>query len=485
MQTTRFCENCGAAMPVGVSICPFCRKTIQDPFPISPPQQKIFTPGVVVAGRYRIKAKIGEGGFGVVYKATDTVEQNRLVALKQITLSALSTREQIEATDAYNREVTLPAKLQHQHLAKLYDHFTDAENWYLALEYIEGQTLEDVLAQSPDGCLPIGEVLHIGKALCDVLGYLHVQNPPLIFRDVKPGNIMLTNKGQIYLIDFGIARRYQVGQSKDTGPLGSPGYAAPEQYGRAQSNQRTDIYGLGATLQTLLTGQDPLEIRAHGLPPNCKIPAELHTLILRMMDPDPNQRPALMSSVNAVLVNLQKRYPRPIAQKPPAPFAWLVPLWMLFIQLVGVVLFHVPLALYLIWSLSVIGVQLFRQYKNWRRQHTSGRRNVPKITLKGVQMVVTGGLVMAESWFAFFYVIIISFGMHSINFQFDSLLFTLFYLAVSFGGWIVAYYSFSNLPQKAKSAAAASLQNQQHAQLVLMHQHIRKHKHRRIRWHKP
>lgn len=95
---------------------------------------------------------------------------------------------------------------------------------------------------------------------------------------------MLTPWGQVYLIDFGIARRYRTGQLRDTGPLGSPGYAAPEQYGRAQTTPQTDIYGLGATLQTLLTGREPLEIRTQGLPPHIHLPWELRALILQMMD---------------------------------------------------------------------------------------------------------------------------------------------------------------------------------------------------------
>src|SRR5947209_20191048 len=93
--------------------------------------------------------------------------------------------------------------------------------------------------------------------MCKVLEYLNRQQPPVVFRDVKPDNIMRTPMGRLYLIDFGIARRFTEGQSRDTGPLGSPGYAAPEQYGTTQTTPQTDIYGLGATLQTLLTGAEP------------------------------------------------------------------------------------------------------------------------------------------------------------------------------------------------------------------------------------
>ncbi len=261
------------------------------------------SPGTVLEGRYRILEKIGEGGFGVVYKAYDW-RRNSLVAIKQINMAALSAQEKIEATDSFNREVTLLSRLNHKSLPRIYHHFTDAEHWYVTMDYIKGRTLEDVLASSPGRRLPLRRVRDIGIALCDVLGYLHTQYPPIIFRDVKPGNVMITPAGQIYLIDFGIARFYRPGQAKDTGPLGSPGYAAPEQYGKAQTTPQTDIYGLGATLQTLLTGKEPLEIHVSGLPPDRRIPWELQALLIRMMEKDCSKRPRDVMEVRHALAAL-------------------------------------------------------------------------------------------------------------------------------------------------------------------------------------
>ena len=260
--------------------------------------------GTLLSARYRILARIGEGGFGTVYKARDQRKYGKLVAIKEINMATLSAQEKIEVTDSYNREITLLSNLKHKNLPRIYDHFTDPEHWYIVMDYIEGQTLEDLLARSPKGRLSIEQTTTITHALCDVLSYLHNQHPAIIFRDVKPGNIMLTFWGHLYLIDFGIARRYRVGQARDTGSLGSPGYAAPEQYGRMQTTTQTDIYGLGATIQTLLTGKEPLEVRLQGIPPEVHLPWKLQRLIKQMTDPDPFKRPRDVNKVKQSLPNV-------------------------------------------------------------------------------------------------------------------------------------------------------------------------------------
>jgi predicted Ser/Thr protein kinase len=257
--------------------------------------------GTLLARRYRVLAQIGVGGFGTVYKARDRRQHSKLVAIKEINMAALSSQEKIEVTDSFNREITLLSRLEHKHLPRIYDQCTDPEHWYIVMDYIEGQTLEELLARSPKGRLSVNQVAKIGIALCDVLAHLHNQSPSIIYRDVKPSNIMITPWGRLYLIDFGIARRYRPGQQRDTGPLGSPGYAAPEQYGRMQTTVQTDIYGLGVTLQTLLTGKEPLDIRLQGMPPDVRLPWKLQALLTRMMNPDPFKRPQSMIEVKAVL----------------------------------------------------------------------------------------------------------------------------------------------------------------------------------------
>jgi serine/threonine protein kinase len=332
-----FCDECGAANPLQATECFACQQSLEQikpaprastsiqPYyrgyrgtsslnnrtasissdlmagssaiaPASDSDSDTLPPGSLLAKRYSIIKVVGQGGFGVVYQARDHKQRNKMVAIKQINISKLTPRQIIDATDSYNREVSLLSKLQHKHLPRIYSHFSDAEHWYLVMDFIKGKTLEEYQKQSPDGALPLKQVLTIGMQVCDVLQYLHTQKPAVIFRDVKPANLMWGDDGRVYLIDFGIARRFVPGQARDTGPLGSPGYAAPEQYGVVQTTPYTDIYGLGVTLQTLVTGKEPLELQDDAgsgqvqmMAP--QIPAPLQQLLDEMTEADTRKRP--------------------------------------------------------------------------------------------------------------------------------------------------------------------------------------------------
>ena len=155
-------------------------------------------PGSLLADRYRILSEIGQGGFATVYKAQD-LDRRKVVAIKQITLSQLSPQEMIEVTDSYNREIMYLSRLRHEHLPLIYDHFTDPENWYVVMDYIEGETLDELLTKIRHGRFPFAKALAIGIALCKVLQYLHTRSPAIIFRDVKPANIMMSREGRLYL----------------------------------------------------------------------------------------------------------------------------------------------------------------------------------------------------------------------------------------------------------------------------------------------
>ncbi len=306
MTSALFCDECGAALAAQATSCAVCRHYFGAASP-APPAQAIGTslppimaapagalrPGRLFAQRYRILDKVGEGGFGVTYRAEDLDQHRRFVAIKQINLSLLSPQQMIEATDTFNREVEYLSRLKHDDIPRIYDHFTDPHHWYVVMDYIAGETLEDKLKKARRGRFSTQKVLDIGIALCDV------------------ANIMLTKTGRIYLIDFGIARHYAPGRTRDTAPLGSPGYAAPEQYGKAQTTAQTDIYGLGATLQTLLTGKDPLEIAIRGKKQrrtiNKRIPKKLQPLLQQMLERDASQRPQSMEEVKEHLLRFSHK----------------------------------------------------------------------------------------------------------------------------------------------------------------------------------
>jgi len=344
MSASLFCQTCGFAIPAQATSCAACGAAIvvnaeaapppvQTPLSSPAPTPPLFaapTPavcslpaGYLLAGRYRILQQIGQGGFATVYKAQDRGHKNRLVAIKQIHLESLSLQEMIDASDGYNREVTHLSSLRHKSLPRIYNYFTDDQHWYIAMEYLTGKTLEESLKSIRRGFLPVKRTLDIGLALCDVFHYLHTQRPPIIFRDIKPVNIIITRSGRICLIDFGIARLYRPGR-KDTGPLGTPGYAAPEQYGRrAHTTPQTDIYGLGATLQTLLTGKEPLEIMQGGIPPERAraIPKDLQNYLARLLERDATRRPHNMVAVKQTLQEIKAQ--RPVQKiKAAGAFLW-------------------------------------------------------------------------------------------------------------------------------------------------------------------
>ena len=209
-------------------------------------------------------------------------------------------------------------------MPQLYEHFNDLDHWYLVLEYLVGTTLETYLEMraAQGERIQVEEALAMVLQLCTVLEYLHTRQPPIIFRDLKPGNIIRAPGGKLSLIDFGIARPFRPGQTRDTQPLGSPGYAAPEQYGHAQTTPQTDIYSLGALLHTLLSGQDPSEQRQGLAPLRVDQLPELTVLTQRMLSVDPGARPANVREVAAELETMRLMHAAQDAKRiwlPPTP----------------------------------------------------------------------------------------------------------------------------------------------------------------------
>jgi eukaryotic-like serine/threonine-protein kinase len=304
-----YCLQCGAANLSHAKFCVACGHSLQldvsIQLPVVPampkaPSQGSSAQSVLLKQRYRILAQIGTGGFAEVYKAEDSQFGGRLVAIKAMGIDGLSAHEMSEATTAFEHEALMLANLVHPNLPAIYDYFYENKHWYLVMSFIEGTTLEEYL-RLRGGRLPIEKVLPIGIQLCTVLGYLHKRRPPIIFRDLKLTNVMRTPERQLYLIDFGVARLFKHGKARDTIALGSPGYAAPEQYGRSQTTPQTDIYSLGATLYALLSGVDPSEAPFHFVPLYIPAYPDLNTLIMNMVENDTRKRPPSMSVVKQEL----------------------------------------------------------------------------------------------------------------------------------------------------------------------------------------
>ena len=210
--------------------------------------------GQMINDRYILQYEIGRGGMSKVYLARDT-KLNMDWAIKVLDVSEKSSHAQIYKI-ATEKEISILKSLKHPALPRIVDYFLMDEKMYIVMDYIEGCTLMEKLER--EGKQKEEDVVKWTRAVCDVLHYLHTRKNAIIYRDIKPSNIMLTPEGEIKLIDFGIARTFKSTSSSDTEYLGSRGYAAPEQCSQSgQSDERTDIYGVGATMYHLLTGKHP------------------------------------------------------------------------------------------------------------------------------------------------------------------------------------------------------------------------------------
>ncbi len=261
--------------------------------------------------RYLIVGHAGRGGMSAVYQAVDTRNGNHHVAIKEMSQGNLNADEVIEATARFQQEAGLLRSLHHPNLPAIYDGFSDDGRSFLVMEYIDGKTLLQLLKDSGGRPLPVSQVLDYAIQLCDVLIYLHSHNPPIIFRDLKPTTVMVKANGHVMLIDFGIARFFKEGQAQDTVFLGSPGYAPPEQHGTAQTNPRSDLYSLGATLHCCLTGRDPFHATDRfAFPPvhqlNPLVPMELDQLIQRLVSLNEQQRPTSALDVRQALIHIKQ-----------------------------------------------------------------------------------------------------------------------------------------------------------------------------------
>lgn len=245
--------------------------------------------GSIVDGKYKILNKIGQGGMSVVYLAMNE-RANKQWAIKEVRKDGIQNYEVVK--QGLIAETDILKRLDHPNLPSIVDVIDCEDTFLIVMDYIEGKTLDYWLKK--EGAQPQEKVVEWAKQICDVLGYLHSRRPPIIYRDLKPANIMLKPDGKIMIIDFGTAREFKESSVEDTSCLGTQGYAAPEQYGgHGQTDGRTDIYTLGATMYHLLTGHNP------SLPPyemypirrwNANLSSGLEEIVIKCTRQNPEKR---------------------------------------------------------------------------------------------------------------------------------------------------------------------------------------------------
>lgn len=249
--------------------------------------------GVVLENRYEILKVIGKGGMSTVYQARDLKTQN-LLAVKDVARSGQKENQEMEQKLAV-AEGHMLKQLNNPHLPKIYEIIDNRDSFMLIMDFIEGVSLDKVIAKS--GAQPMDLVLNWGMQICEVFHYLHNQPTPIIYRDMKPANVILKPDGNLMMIDFGTARTLKQGiaMQADTICIGTAGFAAPEQFGGiGQSTERTDIFCLGATLYNLITGHSPCDRPVGILPLETWNPALANTpiseIIMKATRNDPNER---------------------------------------------------------------------------------------------------------------------------------------------------------------------------------------------------
>ncbi|MGV8118830.1 MAG: protein kinase [Candidatus Xenobiia bacterium LiM19] len=265
----------------------------------------MLNPGDTINNRYTVIKPLGTGAYGSVYLISDSSGSGDSLALKEMVEAELPPDERRAAVELFTREAGILQTLSHPDLPGIRDYFSVGSSHYIVMDYIDGETLEDKLKEGSEP-FTWQEVLPWAAELCSILGYLHGRKPePVIFRDLKPSNIMVTSEGSVKLIDFGIARYFNPRKVKDTYFMGTPGFSPPEQYGMGQSDDRSDIFAFGATLYRLLTKAD-MEQYSMKLPPlrslAPSVPQWLETLIMKCLAVNPGER---YQSVSLLLDDLQ------------------------------------------------------------------------------------------------------------------------------------------------------------------------------------
>ncbi len=267
----------------------------------------------LLKNRYEITGVLGKGGMGCVYKVADRSCRGKVLAVKELRTASQAPDKAAESLTQFQTEALILSRLTHPNLPKVNDYFSLGGSHYIVMEYVHGRTLEQMLAARQGK--PVDERLALSWALqiCRAMRFLSVQKPrPVVFRDLKPSNIMIDRTGRVMLIDFGIARFFKEDKAEDTYVYGTPGYAAPEQYGTGQTDVRSDIFSLGATLHHCLTGRNPAETPLAFPDPlllNPRLNKGTVKIIRKALDQDAEQRYQsaldMKRAIQSVLLNIE------------------------------------------------------------------------------------------------------------------------------------------------------------------------------------
>lgn len=277
------CSRCGMKNNAKAQFCSRCGKSLGPGAPM------------LLENRYRIIRPVKTGGMGAVFKAEDT-RLGTAVAIKKM----LPPDDPLYSEQRFREEAKLLSKLHHGGLPKVTDFFIEKDpytgevTYYLVMTFIEGEDLQKMMDDRGGAPFPAAEAEHFFVQILTILSYLHGQSPPVIYRDLKPSNVMV-NRGAVYLVDFGIAREFDPSRSKTI--IGTSGYMAPEQW-RGSAEPRSDLYSLGALMHYLLTGRDPAETNlqpfrfddASSL--NSSVPLHLDRAVMSLLEFDPDMRPS-------------------------------------------------------------------------------------------------------------------------------------------------------------------------------------------------
>ena len=295
-----YCSKCGTENPDTLNFCSSCGSVL-----FSPSINDPLAPGIILEHRYKIIKLVKTGSMGAIYQAIDTKFET-ICAVKELLPNFDDPQEQAEATEWFKREARLLNKLDHPNLPKVFDYFISKGRYYLVMTFIEGDDLEAILEEYGNPGLPLKEVIDWTKEILDILIYLHNHEPPIIYRDIKPSNIMIHSDGRATLVDFGIARTIKRGGLTQKTAIGTPGYTPIEQCS-GQAEPRSDLFAMGATMHHLISGVQPIPFKFDPLIELVpSVPPEINHIIMKALAHDVKDRLGSAKEMLALLSSPNK-----------------------------------------------------------------------------------------------------------------------------------------------------------------------------------